>query len=259
VRGPSRSLTPKEEQDIAERYGNRSEGVIEIARKYRIRTDRVAQIAEKLGVKRRRLLSEEIKQDIVNRYKSGEKIVKIAERYGVANSAISMIAVRYGVQQRLPGRRHLSKQERIDISELYRAGHLSENIASKFNINIESVRIISKKLGVPARPVGTTKRATSRLDENGYCWVPISRNDPFFPMAYSHGQVSEHRLVMARSLGRLLKQDETVHHINGIRDDNRIENLQLRHTAHGRGIVLQCEDCGSNNVISVPIADGDLQ
>lgn len=45
----------------------------------------------------------------------------------------------------------------------------------------------------------------------------------------------QHRVVMEQYLGRQLTKDENVHHINGVRDDNRIDNLELWNTSQPCG------------------------
>ncbi len=84
----------------------------------------------------------------------------------------------------------------------------------------------------------------------GYVQVYVPEDHP----NYEPGKrMLEHRLIIEKSLGRTLTKYETVHHKNGVRDDNRLENLQLRQGRHGKGAAFECADCGSHNVIAVEL------
>lgn len=57
----------------------------------------------------------------------------------------------------------------------------------------------------------------------------ITSPDPNHPNCHSKGRIREHVWVMSKIIGRPLVKGEIVHHKNGIRDDNRPENLELCH------------------------------
>ena len=68
-----------------------------------------------------------------------------------------------------------------------------------------------------------------RIKQHGYVSVWVAPDDFFAPMRNKLGYVREHRLVVAKALGRCLLSWETVHHKEGYaKDDNRYpEVLEL--------------------------------
>ena len=68
-------------------------------------------------------------------------------------------------------------------------------------------------------------------DNRGYVMLHL----PNHPIANKGGNVYEHRLVMSEHIGRWLTKNESVHHKNGNRKDNRIDNLELWSKAQPAG------------------------
>lgn len=83
----------------------------------------------------------------------------------------------------------------------------------------------AKKMGKTVDQLKPKRRSgEGHLKKNGY--AVLSRKD--HPNAFDKkGWIYEHTVVMSEYLGRPLFKGESVHHINGIKNDNRIENLEL--------------------------------
>ena len=80
---------------------------------------------------------------------------------------------------------------------------------------------------------------------DGYILIWIPPDNFFRQMTNPRGYVMEHRLVMAKKLGRCLHRWELVHHLNGIRDDNPPENLAITmkqyHEKHTFEVILKTQ------------------
>jgi hypothetical protein len=72
-------------------------------------------------------------------------------------------------------------------------------------------------------------------------------HDGYVRVYHNGGRILEHRLVMEQKIGRPMLPTETVHHRNGVRSDNRPENLELRVGQHGKGSTVHCPTCSCNN------------
>lgn len=103
-------------------------------------------------------------------------------------------------------------------------------IAALFGVNTETIRYHMKRMDIPRRPAGGQKgqlnaawRGGKTIDKHGY----VLALAPDHPKARVTGYVLEHRLVMEQKLGRPLEDHEVVHHIDGNKQNNHPDNLEV--------------------------------
>lgn len=144
-------------------------------------------------------------------------------------------------------------QEELLITR-YHDGCKLDEIQQDFDISRDTVYAILRRHGISTRGMGRGSdhpcwNGGRNVDQDGYIQIWLDDDHPLVSMRKQDGYVFEHRLVMAEYLGRPLTKYETVHHKNGIRDDNRLDNLQLRQGNHGRGVIRRCRACGSCDIV----------
>lgn len=204
-----------------------------------------------------RKFSEAAESAIATEYAQGASTLGLSKKYGCTRSLVVEILHRQGVSPRHGMRRVVDETLATEMRRLWDAGQSQSAIAETLHVGQVTVSRTLRAAGVDLEsrsPKRLSRKGGRWTGKDGYVRVLVDRTDPIASeMAGDNAYIMEHRLVMAHHLGRPLKRHESVHHINGIRAENRIDNLQVRQGKHGVGVVYRCACCGSTDIISVPI------
>lgn len=151
-------------------------------------------------------------QDIISDYETGKyTITDLSKKYGYSTGKIYYTLKRAGCTFIHKWRKPASEEFRKKQSLIHKGKKLTEKqrkaISESKSCNFNGLN-----------GYGHTKN-----HNKGYILAYV----PKHPNAHKDGYVMFHTVVMERHIGRYLKKDEEVHHINHDRTDNRIENLAL--------------------------------
>jgi hypothetical protein len=206
----------------------------------------------------RKRFTEEIEKEIVQRYISGERSGALAKEYKCDRKMISSIAKRHGYHEyasmvkggiRGVNTKHLNDK----IVELHSENLSQQKIGDLVGISQNVVSRVLRQLNLkPNNPKVSRRGSDNNLWKGGRIKTELGYigilSDEYPSMRSKTGYIPEHRLVMARNLNRPLEKWESVHHIDGNKENNDISNLQLRIGQHGTGIVYCCSECNSIKV-----------
>lgn len=153
-------------------------------------------------------------------YAEGKSVNEIAKIFGCSFTKVRINLVAFGVKMRpftTVGLHpnlglHLSEETKCKLSEWHRGRKLSPEHREKVIKTLQNGKLDKH----PSWRGGIT-------NHGGYVCI----KKPEHPKAYSNGYVKRAVLVAELKIGRSLERNEVTHHINGVKDDDRPENIEV--------------------------------
>jgi len=165
--------------------------------------------------------------------RDGNTSSHVADAIGVKTKSLTRFASRHGIRFTAP---IVLADLDDDIRLMADAGATVPEIAEEIGFSSVGVHKYLKANGIDVPDMYHTGTTLS----SGYRLVYV----PDHPDAGSKGYVREHRLVMEQQLGRRLTEDEVVHHKDGDRLNNALDNLELMSAAEHSKLHAEAGDSG---------------
>jgi len=161
----------------------------------------------------------------------------VADTLGIPIATVGFVLRKRGIPTPKAGRRHnpytACDRNKDKVLQMFAEGCSLTQMAKAVGTKCLEVKKFLARQGIEK------EWSTASYGERHYAWKGRLVNKDGYveihvkghPYARKHTHyILEHRLVMEAHIGRYLLPGEVVHHINGVKDDNRIENLQLFQT-----------------------------
>jgi hypothetical protein len=197
----------------------------------------------------------ETRRKLVKSYKAGGRVALIGKPYGYDYKTTRRVLVEEGLEIRpAGGPRHPPIAPVSKLLRWHKSGLSCRQIAIRLSTYPNKIADALRDAGHEISD-GRTRRGSAspifkgkrRPEPEGYFTIVLDPHEYWLRGSRSGTDMLEHRLVMARSLGRPLLDNETVHHKNGDKGDNRLVkghelqcpgkccNLELWANSHGPG------------------------